>query len=525
MKKVRILIRKLPILVLYFLVGCQDDSLVEVQQKEILQSESFYKVSNILKQDIQANKKLTTKMKSIIAIKYNEIGKSVYNTTYDFTINTRMAKFIESTNNNIHSYTFTIHRNNNTDGTIENLVFSYNTLTDDYNAGLVTYDLTASQKQEYLTSGQISSPFNISFSSLDINIDDVLNKSQTPCTITYQQFHQPHNSQNTHLHTLNGVVVNPCFHLGPEEEPCEIQVVIVIDCSGGGGGAASPPHDTSTPTPSGMGSDDYSNAGGSSNTNNNTAPNDGPEEVDTITLLMLGEETVKQLIIDCINDATSSTTEDITTIAPEILDQINLTINEWNDINILLHQNSCSEEVQTFVIEFLEIHLDTSEISFNLYQAILDFEQDYRSQMSEQELSIFNTLSTIEQIKYLWSAYDAVNKANELFSNPCELLNGKGDALRHAYWNALSTKRIGAALTYQLTTAHENRPISYLYHQKEKLMDLYNNEIGRNLGQLDASVIEQAVLDALNNGDLVYLNNLYSNCFATFTSELIPTNQ
>ena len=124
-----------------------------------------------------------------------------------------------------------------------------------------------------------------------------------------------------------------------------------------------------------------------------------------------------------------------------------------------------------------------------------------------------------------WSAYDAVNKARELFSTPCELFNGKGDALRHAYWNALSTNRIGAALTYQLTTAHENRPIIYIYSEKEKQMDLYNNNIGINLGQLDASLIEQALVDALNNGNLLYLNNLTSNCSATFTSQLIPTNQ
>lgn len=139
---------------------------------------------------------------------------------------------------------------------------------------------------------------------------------------------------------------------------------------------------------------------------------------------------------------------------------------------------------------------------------------------------MFENITRTEQLKYLWSAKQAQDKANELFPNPCQRYNGKGDAFRHAYWNALSAMRIGVSLTQSLTTAHENMPPEYLYNYKENEMDYYNNEVGRSLVINGASDLLQSTLQALNNGSLRYLNNLNSNnCQATVNSQLIPTNQ
>lgn len=64
------------------------------------------------------------------------------------------------------------------------------------------------------------------------------------------------------------------------------------------------------------------------------------------------------------------------------------------------------------------------------------------------------------------------------------ITNGKADAFRHAYWNALGTAEFGSYIMKLFADAHE--------HGQSGLdvdMDLYNNHIGRTkyintLGQL-----------------------------------------
>jgi hypothetical protein len=65
---------------------------------------------------------------------------------------------------------------------------------------------------------------------------------------------------------------------------------------------------------------------------------------------------------------------------------------------------------------------------------------------------------------------------------PCEasigFFDGKADALRHAYWNALMTRRTSAAFAELFASAHEagssNTPAA-------SAMDLHNNAVGRGL--------------------------------------------
>jgi hypothetical protein len=89
------------------------------------------------------------------------------------------------------------------------------------------------------------------------------------------------------------------------------------------------------------------------------------------------------------------------------------------------------------------------------------------------------------------------------------LRNGKGDAYRHALWNALSTLLIGSSLTEQLTTAHEDKPPTYLYSNKENQMDYYNNNRGRQIASFSNFLtIYDNVLNYVQLGYLKYLNNL-----------------
>ena len=60
-------------------------------------------------------------------------------------------------------------------------------------------------------------------------------------------------------------------------------------------------------------------------------------------------------------------------------------------------------------------------------------------------------------------------------------------------------------------------------------MDLFNNQIGRDIIFDGSEDILLDVQTAFDNGELMYLNNqstvIGHECEATFSSELIPTNQ
>ncbi|MDI3388250.1 hypothetical protein QIS99_18865 [Streptomyces sp. B-S-A8] len=56
--------------------------------------------------------------------------------------------------------------------------------------------------------------------------------------------------------------------------------------------------------------------------------------------------------------------------------------------------------------------------------------------------------------------------------------DGHMDAFRHAYWNALMTKRFGPEWAEQYGTAHERLPGN---PKDREAMDLYNNEVGRRI--------------------------------------------
>ena len=155
--------------------------------------------------------------------------------------------------------------------------------------------------------------------------------------------------------------------------------------------------------------------------------------------------------------------------------------------------------------------------------------QTYKDQMSASEVTLYNGLSAYQQTMYLLSAHQAFQKSQELYNEPCELHNGQGDAFRHAYWNALSTFRIGEELTLQLTTAHEDKPPSYAYNDFETDMDLHNNSVGIDIiSKLSAGqIVYEAVVTELENGRLVYLNNLLGpeqGCQATAQTQFISTN-
>ena len=87
------------------------------------------------------------------------------------------------------------------------------------------------------------------------------------------------------------------------------------------------------------------------------------------------------------------------------------------------------------------------------------------------------------------------------------LEDGHGDAYRHALWNAVMTRELGEDFTRAFTNAHEGVPGN---PADKEAMDLYNNEVGRNIAMQhpDANDQELAelVMDALNDGRLIVID-------------------
>ncbi|MGQ0573359.1 MAG: DUF6973 domain-containing protein [Pseudonocardia sp.] len=74
------------------------------------------------------------------------------------------------------------------------------------------------------------------------------------------------------------------------------------------------------------------------------------------------------------------------------------------------------------------------------------------------------------------AASTAATRAQEL--HPTSLHNGRGDAFRHCYWNALMTRHIGRDQAAKVANNHEELADGQPAAERE--MDLFNNAFGRD---------------------------------------------
>ncbi len=103
----------------------------------------------------------------------------------------------------------------------------------------------------------------------------------------------------------------------------------------------------------------------------------------------------------------------------------------------------------------------------------------------------------------------AFQKTFQYFGNVPQVLNGKPDAFRHAFFQAINTVRVRKYFTELFANAHESEVPTIWSIEKE--MDIYNNEIGMNLIEFthpnwsNINQIATEILNMLNNGKLIYL--------------------
>ncbi|QHI37095.1 hypothetical protein IMCC3317_24730 [Kordia antarctica] len=350
MKRVRKLFQVLCVLTLVVsLTNCQhDDAINETQQAEALQKEFPFKSSVLSMQEVEVNTKLSNQMRSLATLQSSSSAESVYNETYNFTIATDAVKFVESTENDSHSYTFQISRENNTGSALENLVFSYNAITDDYEASLVTYHFTASQQQEFLLTQHVRTPHEITYESIAVNLSDVVGENALPCTHTYTVYHITPDTGDTFIYSTNGNVQNACQH--DDEEgitQCDTYTVIEIDCPNGGTSSA---NDDGTQNPA-------SPTGSTTGGGNTTPSNDNDDRVITSPIL-----SPSQIISDCMNGNSFNPR-----LSQEMLIWLQENRSSSTAMSIYLKNVGCDESSQNFVEEAIEAMMANPNLTFEDY--------------------------------------------------------------------------------------------------------------------------------------------------------------
>jgi len=100
----------------------------------------------------------------------------------------------------------------------------------------------------------------------------------------------------------------------------------------------------------------------------------------------------------------------------------------------------------------------------------------------------------VEAAKAQQCAGKALQEAGKRY--PDSLVDGKGDAFRHAYWNYLMTKELGESLAKEIADRHEGDSKSLASQ-----MDRFNNQEGREIAG-ESSEGAEAIADAVKEGRL-----------------------
>ena len=476
--KLRILIFGISLL----LTNCQnqDVGIIEIEQDK-------YLVTRLNQNEFEKNIKLLSKLSSLNnKTKNSKVSSRLKENNSQLDLYLNEATYIEDLENDYHSYTFSIF-NDEENFNIKNIVFSV-LKNGDYEAFSVTYYLTEEQRKLVDQGLYINLDDKMSIEPFDMEQINILARGggSGGCTV-FVNYEVACSCHDDHSEPF-------CSHPNSITESYRIE-----GCDGGGGGigGGNPSGGTDYGTPKGT-----------------VPPNTQPVVTSPIRP-------------DGSNVAVTNLTRDLTLNSIQI-SWLNKNTNVAINLLSYLVKERYSVEAKNFAESAIDALFNNGEIDLtNMLIYNPQVAQDYKARMSPAEITIFNTLNTLQKEGYLRAATQAYIYAETHFTRPVR--NTKGDTFKHTFWNALSTVYIGESLTEQLTTAHENINYNpnYPNHFKETQMDLFNNSKGRQIAY-GSGRLYQLVQNALENGELRYLSNLeFTSGFwrATDNSQLIPTNQ
>lgn len=179
--------------------------------------------------------------------------------------------------------------------------------------------------------------------------------------------------------------------------------------------------------------------------------------------------------------------------------------NDFQDNDFVCVEQDEFEKILMEIQDILSLHPEYTE---DMVLAVMD--EQYRG-VEKGVIEIWNMLTDSEKKLCICYPFDAlkVNKAKNIAFAQTEVkfgINGLGDrsdAFRHGIWNAEMTVLIGKEKAELFATAHEDNLVtgneSDGYPKTlHRDMDLHNNEVGREIGELHVEVSEEEM------GDIVY---------------------
>ncbi|WP_051027403.1 DUF6973 domain-containing protein [Nocardia higoensis] len=237
---------------------------------------------------------------------------------------------------------------------------------------------------------------------------------------------------------------------------------------------------------------------------------------------------------------------DIWTADLEYNAEINLVLEQLpNEVREALIATPSDPELARILEEYQVSASDTTVVfpSGALLDIIRTFKPDIEPKaMTQEEAQALIRLAGTppEGVYNLKKFYDIQDEATlaaetafpELDStdNKKSLADGHSDAFRHMYWNARMTQEFGPEWTSTFASAHEmigSNPAA------REAMDLYNNEVGRNIGSQNMNAgseeLQQKVLEAINNNQAIVIQDTpgggqiaFSNSVAPGTNAILP---
>lgn len=235
---------------------------------------------------------------------------------------------------------------------------------------------------------------------------------------------------------------------------------------------------------------------------------------------------------------------DMTPESNEFLPTSEATVNE---IYHYLYSNSSDERKEIAHDHIQRMAIDADYLSFVTgyrsssgysitpwwnNQTWLDDSNHFNLDITPPENGLFDKLNAAERVlvgQYPLQAYIISKNVDVAFTTAVASglpgdLNGKQDAFRHAFFQAINTRDVPPRLWsgFNGTTLSSSQIVSMfaiahesevpLVLQLEKQMDIFNNNVGIaycwNCWNTSNSTIETAIMNKLNNGELRYINPL-----------------
>ena len=514
----------------------------------------------------------------IMSIKERSVqSRNTKSEIYDFVIDTSRVQIIEQVG--FKTYAFSVNREQPISGVMENYIYKQN---DDgtYQQYLLGYFCT------FDTEG------NIQYTSNDLQITPIDDPSLLSRGSCYPEFVQVGtNTVCTTASTCSGSASNG-KHTKASDCECDdtptcrlpgwvtcrdVDVFGWTNCPGG-----LPDEDLPGPIdPPGSGGNTY------------TAPDGTVYTILVPTLLFQG-------ILNCLNGLGEIGQTDNTTIDPDILASLNLTMAQTTPMINYLNSSGCSEQAQADVLEDIyaviiakiteclgsELEASINSLSYENLGTIhsylivgngcseeakeamvlaieglsyynetnfpgMDLGYEYQWWLDDAfvesnfnfdiEGDEYDDLTTEEKILVKFYPFQALiirsNKAPAVAETISRYVNNgrndKSDAFRHTFFNAMNSNDIGSLVAKLFSAAHESEVQPNLILEKE--MDLYNNNVGHNIGSnssifVSDQELSDTVYQALLFGSLKYLSPLTPpiappNFGITSATLLIRTNQ